>query len=143
MKKYFKQYERLDGYFSLLKTIFTRGGFILASLLVLVYVSALIWHFDHTEFLYLSYYREFIVGICPFVVATLGWLLEKNNWDSLAKQYRATRDLFDKAIRIVDDDANNSLNTRRRTIQELMLICHRENAEWKNIKNDSKPEPMM
>ena len=28
-------------------------------------------------------------------------------------------------------------------IKELMLFCHSENAEWKNIKNDSKPEPMM
>ena len=142
-KDYFKKYERLDGYFSLLKTIFTWGGFILATLLIVVFLTSLIWHFDHTEFLHLSYYREFIVGICPFVVATLGWLLEKNNWDSLAKQYRATRDLFDKAIRIVNDDANNNLDTRRRTIQELMLFCHRENTDWKNIKNDSKPEPMM
>ena len=141
-QQYFKKYERLDGYFSLLKTVFTWGGFILASLLIAVFIASKIWNFDHAEFLHLSYYREFIVGICPFVVATLGWLLEKNNWDSLAKQYRATRELFDKAIKIVGNEKEN-IDTRRRAVKELMLFCHRENAEWKNIKNDSKPEPMI
>ena len=145
-RQYFKKYERLDGYFSLLKTVFTWSGFILACLLILVFSSAQIWEFDHTEFLHLSYYREFIVGICPFVVATLGWLLEKNNWDSLARQYREMSGLFGKAIAIVRGELakeKKDVALCRRTIKELMLFCHRENADWKNIKNDSKPEPMM
>ena len=53
-------------------------------------------------------------GICPFSVATLGWLLEKNKWDSLAKQYRAPRELFDKAIKIVGNE-NVNIDVRRRT----------------------------
>ena len=145
-RQYFKKYERIDGYFSLLKTVFTWSGFILACLLILVFLSSQIWGFDHTEFLYLSYYREFIVGICPFIVATLGWLLEKNNWDSLARQYREMSGLFGKAIGILRGESakeKKDLNLCRRTIEELMLFCHRENSDWKNIKNDSKPEPMM
>ena len=146
-RQYFKKYERIDGYFSLLKAVFTWSGFILAYLLVLVFLSAQIWGFDHTEFLHLSYYREFIVGICPFIVATLGWLLEKNNWDSLARQYREMSGLFGKAIGIVRGELakkeEKDLNICRRTIEELMLFSHRENADWQNIKNDSKPEPMM
>ena len=145
-RQYFKKYERLEGYFSLLKTVFTWSGFILAVLLVVVFLCSQIWGFDHAEFLHLSYYREFIVGICPFVVATLGWLLEKNNWDSLARQYRETSRLFKKAGDIVNGELakeEKDMGICRRTIKELMLFCHRENAEWKNIKNDSKPEPMM
>ena len=140
--KYFKKYERLDGFFSMLKTVFFVGAFTLASLLIIVFISSKIWLFDHAEFLHLSYYREFIVGICLFVWATLGWLLEKNGWNSLAKQYRTTRKLFDKAIKIVGNEKEN-IDVRRRAVKELMLFCHSENAEWKNIKNDSKPEPMM
>ena len=143
---YFKKYERIDGYFSLLKTVFTWSGFVFACLLILVFLSAWIWGFDHAGFLHLSYYREFIVGICPFIVATLGWLLEKNNWDSLARQYREMSGLFGKAISIVRGELakeKKDVEICRRTIRELMLFSHRENAYWKNIKNDSKPEPMM
>ena len=43
----------------------------------------------------------------------------------------------------VVNDNKITLEDRRLTIKELILFCHRENTEWKNIKNESKPEPMM
>ena len=81
--------------------------------------------------------------VAGFVISFLGWLLEKNNWDSLGKKYRTMHGYFEKAIKIVEDEKKHSLSTRRRAIKDLMLLCHQENSEWKSIKNESKPEPMI
>ena len=144
-KEYVKKYERLFGYYSLLKSFFFVAGFVLAFILLVVYLSSytqIFGQFDHTKFMHLSIYREFIVGICPFAVAILGWLLEKNNWDILVKQYRSMHLLFVKAITVVSNK-HEPLVIRRLAIKELMLKCHEENEEWKKIKNLSIPEPMM
>ena len=141
-QKYFKKYERLNGYFTLLKKTVTIGCFILAFLLVLACFVSRFTGGNYYDYLGLWRYRAFIISICPFIVAILGWLLEKNNWDSLGKQYRNMLQLFDKIIQTVNDQ-NVSPDDKKRAIKELMLFCHHENTEWKNIKNNSKPTPMM
>ena len=77
----------------------------------------------------------------------IGWLPEKNNWDSLALHCREMSGLFGKEIGIVRGDLTKEdetdLNSCRRTLEELMLFSYRENADWQDIKNNSKPEPMM
>ena len=98
--------------------------------------------FDHTEVLALSWYREFIIGICPFAVAVLGWLMEKNNWDSLGRQYRNTWELFEKAGAFVGDETK-SVADKRQMVKEMAQFAHEENAEWQDIRRNAKPEPML
>ena len=142
LKQYFKKYERLAGYSKLGKNFFTWSAFILSGVLIFIFIAAKIFKFDHTEVLWLSFYREFLVGICPFTVATLGWLLEKKNWDSLGYQYRNTVKLFDKTIKFVESN-NHTVEEKKQIIKELMLYAHQENTEWNNIKKNAEPEPMM
>lgn len=142
LKQYFKKYERLEGYSKLGKNFFTWSAFILSGVLIFIFIAAKIFKFDHTEVLWLSFYREFLVGICPFSVATLGWLLEKKNWDSLGYQYRNTVKLFDKTIKFVESN-NHTVEEKKQIIKELMLYAHQENTEWNNIKKNAEPEPMM
>ena len=110
--------------------------------MIFIFIAAKVFKFDHTEVLWLSFYREFLVGICPFTVATLGWLLEKKNWDSLGYQYRNTVKLFDKTIKFVESN-NHTVEEKKQIIKELMLYAHQENTEWNNIKKNAEPEPMM
>ena len=140
-REYFRKYERLDGYFSMLKTFFTWSAFILSVLLLVVFVLAQVFGFDHTEFLKLSCYREFIIGICPFIVASLGWMMEKTTWDQMAPQYRKALRLFRKANRYLGE--NHPVPDKQQIIRELVLYAHRENTEWNNIRNGAKPEPMI
>ena len=143
IRQYFKIYERMEGYASFFKTFFTWSGFVIAFILILFFILAqLSPAFDLTGVLALSWYREFIVGICPFAVATLGWLLEKNNWDVLGRQYRDTLALFRKTIAFVDS-SEHSLADKKQMIKELMQYAHRENADWNDIKKNAKPEPMI
>ncbi len=140
--EYFKKYERLEGYSLLFKKLFTRCGFILAILLIAVFVLANIRGFDHTQVLALSWYREFIIGICPFAVAVLGWLMEKNNWDSLGRQYRNICELFEKAGAFVGDETK-SVADKRQMVKEMAQFAHEENAEWQDIRRNARPEPML
>ena len=138
---YFKKYERCDGFASLFKDIFFILGFILASFLIVIYIYAKIKNRDPKGVWYLDYYREFMVGVCPFLVASLGWLLEKNNWGLIARQYRKTYNLFQEAIPYINNK-DHPLESKRLIIKKLVLFAHEENAEWNSIKNDAKPEPM-
>lgn len=138
---YFKKYERLEGYVTFCKRFFFLTGFILAILLCLVFACGRITGANHRDLFFLAWYREFIVGLCPFVFASLGWLLEKNKWDSVARQYRGAYELFLKTDKFVS--ASNSLESKRAIIRELMMFAHRENAEWNSIRSDAKPEPMI
>ena len=44
----------------------------------------------------------------------------------------------DKAVKL----SSENLAICRLTVKELMLLCHEENSEWKDIKNESRPEPL-
>lgn len=138
---YFKKYERLEGYVTFCKRFFFLTGFVLAALLCLIFLFAPIAKVNHQKLFFLEWYREFIVGLCPFIFASLGWLLEKNKWDSVARQYRAAYELFLKTDKYVG--AANSIESKRMIIKELMMFAHEENAEWNSIRSDAKPEPMM
>ena len=115
-------------------------SFVFAAILVLIFVAARLWGFDQREWLCLVWYREFIVGICPFLVASLGWLLEKNKWSSIAAQYRKTRKLFKRTIKYVNED--HPVESKRAIMKELMMFAHEENAEWNSIRDETKPDPM-
>ena len=145
MRKYFKPYSRLQGYFTVLKNLFFWGGFSMASGLIVVYLLS---EFDlipggasHTEFLDLARYREFMVGLCPFVVATLGWLLEKKQWGFLEKRYREHWALFERACKQMEQLPGTE--EKQLLIRELMQVCHSENTDWENVKRDTPPEPML
>ena len=146
---YFKKYERSSGWFNAMKDFFFWMAFFLAVFLLLVFLLVE----DHSGFLNLSYYREFVIGICPFIVSTIGWLLEKNNWDAEAREYRRIYNLFRKAIGIMNEelpadadasDKKKLIKRKQELIRTLMTICHDENSSWQDIKNDSgEPEPML
>lgn len=146
---YFKKYERIDGWFNAMKDFFFWMAFFLAVFLLFVFILVE----DHSGFLNLAYYREFVIGICPFIVSTIGWLLEKNNWDAEAREYRRMYNLFRKAIGIMREeppadadvsDKKKLIERKQELIRTLMTICHDENSSWQDIKNDSgEPEPML
>lgn len=140
----YRKYERREKYAEFFKTSFARIGFVSAFALILIFLFA--WDpgdpLKHARFGYLEYYREFIVGICPFFVAALGWLLEKNNWKILGRQYRDMQKLFWKTDDFVGSGAH-SLEDKRQMIRELMQHAHRENVDWNDIKRNAKPEPMI
>ena len=144
LKAYFIKYERCEAYSRLCKSIFIWGGILLSILLLLVFIIMQIKEpssLKHKDFLYLARYREFIVGICPFVVATLGWMMEKHQWGQIALQYRKALSLFRKTEQYIGE--NHSVLDRRQMIKEMILYAHHENAEWNEIKNGAKPEPMI
>ena len=76
-----------------------------------------------------------------FVVATLGWMMEKHQWGQIALQYRKALSLFRKTEQYIGE--NHSVLDRRQMIKEMILYAHHENAEWNEIKNGAKPEPMI
>lgn len=96
---------------------------------------------------------EFIIGLGPLIFASLGWLLEKKQWKDMAKNYSETADYFeltlkkfeklDKDLQAGDISEEYAIAYRQRLIKELMQLCHEENSEWKKLKADAKPEPMI
>ena len=111
-------------------------------------VNLLAWcGLDHTH------YTEVIVGIGPFIFASLGWLLEKKQWNEIAENYEKTAGYFELTLKKFDKldkelSAGNiteeyAIAYRQRLIKELMQLCHEENSEWKKLKADAKPEPMI
>ena len=145
IKKYFKPYHRINGYISFFKKFFFWSGFGLAALLLLIFSLAKLNIFtcltDHVDFLNLGYYREFAIGLCPFIVATLGWLLEKNQWNVIGKRYSELYDAFGKAEKQLAtiEKAEN----KQELIKELVLLCYLENSDWGSIKEENQPEPMF
>ena len=139
LKRFARKYERLNAWFNAMKNFFFWSAFFLAIFLLLVFILVE----DHGGFLNLAYYREFVIGICPFIVSTIGWLLEKKNWDAQAREYRRMYDHFRKAIGIMQD-ASVPVERKQDLIRELMKICHQENSTWKELKDESGgPEPMI
>ena len=142
-----REYERKDARFNALKRFFYWGAFFLAAALLLIFILVE----DHCGFLKLAYYREFIIGICPFVVSSIGWLLEKNNWDAQAREYRRMAGLFRKTIEIMkleptgtDEQKMKLVRKKQEFVKTLMTICHEENSTWQEIKSESGgPEPMF
>lgn len=106
-----------------------------------------------TEALNLSDFKEILISIGPFIFASLGWFLEKKQWKRMADSYAGTADLFELTIKKFKDleqgVKDGRINKRRCTfmqqelIKELMKICHDENSEWKEIRSNAKPEPMV
>ena len=135
VKNYFRKYERLERLFTFTKKFCFWAGFVSAAVLLLIFVFAR----EYPQGLKIG--RELMVGIFPFLVASLGWLLEKKEWGSIARQYRVAHDLFRKTIDYVDDP-NHDMASKRQIIREMMIFAHEENAEWNSIKKDAKPEPM-
>ena len=142
-----RDYERKEARFNALKRLFFWGAFFLAAALLLIFILVE----DHCGFLNLAYYREFIIGICPFVVSSIGWLLEKNNWGAQAREYRRMADLFRKTIEIMkleptgtDEQKLKLIRKKQEFVKTLMTICHEENSTWQEIKGESGgPEPMF
>lgn len=146
IKKYFRPYRRIDGCFGLLKGMFFWGGFVLAAMLLIVFALAKLecfsWLDDHTEIAGLKYYREFIVGLCPFLVATIGWLLEKNQWNAIGERYLKLYYAFEKTAAVLEKPEVKP-EVKQKLIKELMILAHQENSEWESIKKGSAPEPML
>ena len=162
-RAYFSKYERCEGYSLCLKRFFIAAGFLLSFVLVVVFLIAQIRtlsHHDeiaatikfpfigtlpysvkHKDILFLSHYREFIVGICPLIVATLGWMMEKHPWERLAPQYRKTLSLFRDVEKYLDEEPDPA--NKRQMIKELIKYAHDENREWNDIRIGAKPEPMI
>lgn len=140
-EKYIRKCERREGYALLFKDLFFILGFVLAFFLIVVYIYAVRKGLDPKKKFYLDYYREFMVGVCPFLVASLGWLREKNKWGAIAHQYKEMRNLFRKTVKHINDPKFPK-EAKRQIIQELIMFAHKENAEWNCIKKDSNPEPM-
>ena len=139
LRKFAMKYERLNAWFTAMKNFFFWTAFFLAACLILVFVTVE----NHVKFVHLGYYREFIIGICPFIVSTIGWLLEKKNWDAQAREYRRMYNLFQKAIEVMKD-ASVPVARKQELIRELMKISHEENSTWLEMKNESGgPEPMI
>ena len=142
-----REYEQKVARFNALKRFFFWGAFFLAAALLLIFILVE----DHCGFLKLAYYREFIIGICPFVVSSIGWLLEKNNWDAQAREYKRMSGLFRKTIEIMkleptgtDEQKLKLIRKKQEFVKTLMTICHEENATWQEIKSESGgPEPMF
>lgn len=142
-----REYERKDARFNALKRFFFWGAFFLAVALLLIFILVE----DHCGFLKLAYYREFIIGICPFVVSSIGWLLEKNNWGVQAREYRRMAGLFRKTIEVMkleptgtDEQKLKLVRKKQEFVRTLMTICHEENSTWQEIKSESGgPEPMF
>ena len=142
-----REYEKREVWFNALKRFFFWGAFSLAAFLLLVFISVE----DQCEFLKLAYYREFIIGVCPFVVSSIGWLLEKNNWGAQAREYRKMAGLFRETIEIMkeeptgtDKQKQNLVQRKQEFVKTLMKICHDENSVWQGIKSKSGgPEPMF
>ena len=146
IKKYFRPYRRIDRCFGLLKGMFFWGGFLLAAMLLIVFALAKLECFsrldDHTEIAGLKYYREFIVGLCPFLVATIGWLLEKNQWNAIGERYLKLYYAFEKTAAVLEKP-DVKPEVKQKLIKELMILAHQENSEWESIKKGSTPEPML
>ena len=145
IKIYFRPYQRIDGYVSCIKAVFFWGGFGLATLLLVVFLLAKLEVFtcltNHVDFLYLGYYREVMIGLCPFGVATLGWLLEKKQWNMIGKRYKELYNIFAKAEKQLDVIKKPEM--KQELIKELAFLCHQENSEWVSIKEGTNPEPMF
>lgn len=100
-----------------------------------------------------NYYRGMLISIGPFIFASLGWLLEKKQWGAMAEAYSHMADLFEKTEKKFEKlDAELASGTvsmekcillKQQFIKELMFYCHIENNEWKDIRSNSKPEPMI
>ena len=143
ISSYFIKYERREACTLFFKKLFFFLGFVMAFFLIVVYIYAKIKGVDHMELGHLKCYRGIMVGVCPFLVASLGWLREKSRWGSIAGQYREMRFLFKKTLNyIAVDSPGHTLESKRQIIKELMMFAHQENAEWNSIKNKAKPEPM-
>ena len=146
-KKYFQIYERLDRYAKLFKAVCTLGGFISAFFLLVFFVMAKICQ-RYPEFIPPEFISPFQGGlaiaipICFLGAAVLGWLMGKQKWDALGRQYRKTWKLFHRASVFFDDDSKTP-EDKRQMVKELVKFAHEENAEWQNIRKNAKPEPMI
>jgi len=97
---------------------------------------------SQTTFLGLAYYRELICSLCPFMVAALGWLLERTKWNAIAAQYEKNQRLYGKAL---EKFINKGTVDKQRIVNEMMQFALREVLDWNALKNDesSRPEPLI
>ena len=137
VRSYFKKYERREGCVLFFKKLCSFLGFVVAFFLIVGFIYARIKDEKPPEYL------KFVIGVCSFFVASLGWLREKNKWGVIASQYCNMRRLFQKTLDyIAVDNTEHTLESKRQVLKELMIFAHQENAEWNSIKNKAKPEPM-
>ena len=124
--------------------MFFWNGFVLAAMLLIVFALAKLECFSwlDDQIAGLKYYREFIVGLCPFLVATIGWLLEKNQWNAIGERYLKLYYAFEKTAAVLEKPEVKP-EVKQKLIKELMILAHQENLEWESIKNGSAPEPML
>ena len=52
-------------------------------------------------------------------------------------------DKLDKELSAGNITEEYAIAYRQRLIKELIQLCHEENSEWKKLKADAKPEPMI
>ena len=140
-KKYFRPYSRLDGWLSSLKKAFFWGGIFFTALLLVIYLVDLNVATTIAADAALKRYRELVAGIGPFLVATLGWLLEKKQWEYLEKRYLEQYALFNKAYEKLPE--LKTPERQQKLIRELMECSYQESIEWENIKKGTPPEPML
>ena len=148
IQKYFQVYERLDVFFKRLKVICTVGGYLSAILLFVYFVVAKVCEFceiGHDFILDVQIILNYMVPISFLGAAVLGWLMGKQKWDDLGRQYRKTWKLFNRASVFFDDDSNEveDREDKRQMVKELVKFAHEENAEWQDLQKHAKPEPMF
>lgn len=147
--RYFKMHKK----FSLLAN-FCYWLSIFTSCLFLIHyyffssVDLLAWcGLDHTH------YKEILISFGIFIFTALGWLLEKKQWKKMAETYSYTADLFERTVQKFEKIDNLILSgeirfeqgnaEKQHLVKELAEFCHEENLEWKNIKSNSYPRPMI
>ena len=142
------EYEKRNAWGIIMKKSFFWLPFILATGLLAIYF----WCQDFgNSSLYLPVYREFLIGVFPFLFSFIGWLLEKKNWDVQAAEYRRMSDLFRKTANVMnevpagsDDQQWALIRKKQEYIKKLVEISHDENSDWQEIKHKTgEPEPMF
>jgi len=138
------KYHCLHRRLTLVKRVFFWYGFGFAAFLVTVFLLARLGVLaeSQTTFLGLAYYRELICSLCPFMVAALGWLLERTKWNAIAAQYEKNQRLYGKAL---EKFINKGTVDKQRIVNEMMQFALREVLDWNALKNDesSRPEPLI